>query len=107
MRSVGFIGLIFLTVFLLFGCTQTQAPPVVVTYTAMNVGSHNVPEDCWVAFNDGTYDITPLTINLPEGVTSKLSDLCGSDATTTFAQAGSAQKPASQYYIGKYFDEFA
>ncbi|MFA6064254.1 MAG: cytochrome b5 domain-containing protein [archaeon] len=95
------VGLVFLFVLLLFGCTQSQPKVVTPTYNFINVGSHNAPEDCWVSFNGSVYDITPMTLAIPQGATSTLVDLCGTNATETFAQASSVKVPAEEYLIGK------
>jgi len=100
MNTVILTGLVLLFALLIFGCTQSQPKVVTPNYDFLNVGAHNAPEDCWISFEGKVYDITPLTSVLPEGATSKLIDLCGSNATNTFSQAGSTKVPDSEYLIG-------
>jgi cytochrome b involved in lipid metabolism len=80
-------------------------------YTESEVLEHNTPDDCWVVFEDGVYD---LSVYLPDH--DKFMDIrewCGLDMTEDFktkADAGRDHKPFSyalleDYYIGELVEE--
>jgi hypothetical protein len=80
-------------------------------YTIEDVGEHNTPQDCWVTFEDGVYDLSEY---LPDH--DRFMDIrewCGLDMTEDFktkAGAGRDHKEFSyamleEYYIGQLVEE--
>lgn len=54
------------------------------------VAQHNTPHDCWVSFNGGVYDLTPLI---------KVSPLLGLQLHAATAQQGSSNNVIHQGLI--------
>ncbi len=81
-------------------------------YTILEVEEHSTPEDCWVIFADGVYDLSEY---LPDH--DKFMDIrewCGKDMTEDFkdkAGAGRDHREGSytlleKYHIGEYLSSF-
>jgi cytochrome b involved in lipid metabolism len=74
-----------------------------VTYTAVQVATHNTAADCWTTINGKVYNLTRYVTKHPGGV-SKITALCGADGTAAFTgQHGSSGSPAKKlatYRIG-------
>jgi uncharacterized membrane protein len=73
------------------------------SYTLDQVKQHNSAGDCWVAINDGVYNLTAW-VNQHPGGPDKIMSICGTDATAAFeAQHSGDQRPESTltgFYIG-------
>lgn len=69
--------------------------PVASGYTLAEVAERNSPEDCWVAIEDGVYDLTKW-IALHPGGEAEIVRLCGRDGTAAFADEHAGESEATQ-----------
>ncbi len=105
------LALVPLAVLALTGCSATSAPSTTAgsataaaapsasasaSYRMGDVAAHNTAQDCWVAVDDGVYDVTSWISRHPGGP-DKITGLCGTDATDAFrTQHDSQEKPNQQ-----------
>lgn len=68
------------------GAEEASPEPVRPRYfTPTEVGAHNNPDDVWVSFLGGVYDLTPLSANGENGVLLQpLLDVAGTDISHWF-----------------------
>ena len=76
--------------------TSGSSAPAATTYRLSDLAKHNSQADCWAAIDGGVYNLTTWISRHPGGP-DKIIPLCGTDATTAFAnQHDSQDRPNTQ-----------
>jgi cytochrome b involved in lipid metabolism len=73
-------------------------------YNTANIAAHNLSTDCWIIINSKVYSVAPYISLHPGGIT-KISNLCGKDATSGYNGEGHSSKAGlilGGLYIGTY-----
>ncbi len=60
-------------------------------YNQTDVAAHSSPSDCWIIVSGSVYSVAPY-VSLHPGGRTRITNLCGKDATTSFNNVGHSTK---------------